>query len=49
MTHRITLPLLLAAIGLLLPQAAPAGDSVARRPNILFIYADDHSPKTVSC
>lgn len=21
----------------------------ARRPNILFIYADDHSPKTVSC
>ncbi len=25
--------------------AAPA----PRRPNILFIYADDHSPKTVSC
>ncbi len=29
--------------------AATAADKEAKRPNILFIYADDHSPKTVSC
>ncbi len=28
---------------------AQAGESVLRRPNILLIYADDHSPKTLSC
>ncbi|HPM79693.1 MAG TPA: sulfatase-like hydrolase/transferase [Candidatus Anammoximicrobium sp.] len=26
-----------------------SAQAAQRRPNILFIYADDHSPKTVSC
>lgn len=38
-----------AMLGLLLSLPAAAGEDGARQPNILLIYADDHSPKTVSC
>lgn len=31
------------------PYCSTTAAAAPRRPNILFIYADDHSPKTVSC
>ena len=44
--YRIGLLLLLLSPWAFGSGRAPAADN---RPNILFIYADDHSPKTLSC
>ncbi len=43
--------LAVVASQLVLPtsRAAAADDAKAKRPNILFIYTDDHSHRTVSC
>ena len=49
MNVRIVLVLLLTWSGVPGSGVAMARDGLPSRPNILFIYADDHSPKTVSC
>lgn len=50
MSLRIHGRLMLAVICLLCASAAAAArEDGAPRPNLLFIYADDHSPKTVGC
>ncbi|MCL4207773.1 MAG: sulfatase-like hydrolase/transferase [Pirellulaceae bacterium] len=49
MNVRVALTLMLALFGVLFSRAATAQDGRPPRPNILFIYADDHSPKTVGC
>ncbi len=54
MTFRPLLAWVMTAITAMLSQSVPGLDAQAQepqlpKPNILFIYADDHSPKTVSC
>jgi arylsulfatase A-like enzyme len=46
---RLILPVLTAVLAPPLTLAATGPESGSRKPNILFIYADDHSPKTLSC
>jgi arylsulfatase A-like enzyme len=46
---RTTLWLSLALVLLALPIRSQAADEKKSRPNILFIYTDDHSHRTVSC
>lgn len=47
---RLSLVLVLTLLGGVVSHHSAAGDREAgRRPNILFIYADDHSAKTLSC
>jgi arylsulfatase A-like enzyme len=43
------MPRLLAALACLAATFPGTAARAQRPPNILFIYADDHSPKTVSC
>jgi arylsulfatase A-like enzyme len=49
MNARFVFALMLALFGGLFSRAAMARDGRPQKPNILFVYADDHSPKTVSC
>ena len=49
MNHRIVLVWVLVWSSVLVAKQIAARDGFPSRPNILFIYADDHSPKTVSC
>ncbi|MBL8792308.1 MAG: sulfatase-like hydrolase/transferase [Planctomycetia bacterium] len=45
-----TWPLLLAVcVAVLAVRAAPAADPAGKRPNILFIFSDDQSHRTVGC
>jgi arylsulfatase A-like enzyme len=46
---RLILPVLTAVFAPLPALAATGPESGSRKPNILFIYADDHSPRTLSC
>ncbi len=47
---RYTLPLLLAVFSLVAaPARVHAADSPASRPNILFIFSDDHAQHAISC
>lgn len=49
MNPAIVSSLMIAALAIVFPAMADARESRLPRPNLLFIYADDHSPKTVSC
>ncbi len=49
MTFRLLLMLLVSFLTSLLSAPAKSQQSDGQRPNILFIYDDDHSPKTISC
>lgn len=46
---RFTLPFMMAMLCGSFSGATAAENGDRQKPNILFIYADDHSPKTVSC
>src|SRR6185503_11700057 len=43
------LAILFAMLVLVTPIRASAGDKAKKKPNILFIYTDDQSYRTVSC
>jgi arylsulfatase A-like enzyme len=45
----VSLILLIVPVCALTPHGLVAASETPARPNILFIYADDHSPKTLSC
>ena len=49
MSSRTTRRDLLSALGLELAARASAAPATRVRPNILFIYTDDHSYRTLSC
>ncbi len=49
MTIAFSRRLFVAAFCLLFTPTASGEQTRSRQPNILFIYADDHSPKTIGC